>query len=154
MYAILAPVPAILLQEALELHSSIVAFGSNAFEFFSSDEVKAEKGKIRVLIFASNTDASGPHPLYKPGYVTFNGTYEGFEPSVGGVHKFPEERPPSAKFDTPVGIFWRVSNLKKLEMALPLKQLKLPPLPGAEKLRKYSGNSPRGPLLIVDPNTI
>jgi hypothetical protein len=166
MLAMLAPVPAEVLADAFEVKNpdGLVAFGTGepgeeksgawSFEFFSKDEFKEGKGKLKVLIFGSSTDLKGPHPLHRPGFVVATGVFEGTTVAKGGKHPDPTLRPKFARdFDTQWTMFWEVSQLQRLSKVhqVSLKKLKLP---GTGKLRPYAGTSPRGPLLVVVPAEI
>jgi hypothetical protein len=162
MIAMLAPVPAVILADALELRNSsdVVAFGTGdpssndggrwSFEFFSKDEFANGKGTLKVLIYGSSTDLMPPHPLHRPGHVTAIAVYQGITPAKAGKHPDDSLRPKYALgTDGRWTMFWEVSQLKALskEQQIPLKALLLP---STGKLRKYAG-IPRGPMLVVVP---
>ena len=161
MLALLAPVPAKILADGFDVTSpsGLVAFGTGevgndktgawSFEFFSKEEFSEGKGSLPVLIFGSSTDLNGPHPLHRPGYVTAVGTYQGTTEAKNCKHPDPTLRPKAAlDGDTRWTMFWEISNLKPLvrEHQIPLKQLWLP---GRGNLVHHSGESPRGPQLLV-----
>jgi hypothetical protein len=164
MLALLAPVPAEILADGLELKNpeGLVAFGTGAlteensgawsFEFFSKPEINDSRGVLPVLIYGSSTDVVGPHPLFHPGHVTAVAVYEGIRAGVAGKHPRPDFRPKSALIgDWNYPLFWEVSKLKALPKQdhIPLKKLNLA---GIGKLKAHSGTPPRGPQLIVVPD--
>jgi hypothetical protein len=164
MLALLAPVPAKILEDgfAVSNPSGFVAFGTGelgeeksgawSFEFFSKEELAEGKGVLPVLIFGSSTDLQEPHPMHRPGFVTAIGTYQGITEAKNYRHPDPSLRPKAAlEGDTRWAMFWEVSNLKRLAKLsqIPLKRLKLR---GKGRLASHSGESPRGPLLVVLPD--
>ena len=163
MLAILAPVPAEILESAFQVRNSkgIVAFGTGAigeeksgewsFNFFSKSEISDQKGEMPVLIYGSKTDVAGPHPLHDPTSVVAVGTYIGFSPAVGsGHHLHPEYRPQKAlDGDLKYSMFWEIIGLRSLVRPIPLKQLELFK---QGKVTKYAGKQPIGPLLVSIPD--
>jgi hypothetical protein len=165
MLAVLAPVPAWILADGLEVNNpeGIVAFGTGSlegnnsgawsFEFFSKPEIENGKGGLRVLIYGSATDLVGKqHELYHPGYATAVAVYRGITPAKAGKHPRPEFRPKSAlDDDTGYPLFWEVSDLRPLSRKnyVPLSKLKLP---NVGKLKAHSGVPPRGPQLVIVPD--
>src|SRR5437763_16600101 len=122
MLAILAPVPAGILEDGLKVKNreGIIAFGTGSparensgawsFEFFSKPEIVESIGELPVLIYGSKTGLTKPHHLYQPGYVTAVGLYQGIEEARAGKHARPDFRPEAALIgDTDYPFFWHVS---------------------------------------------
>jgi hypothetical protein len=136
----LAPVPAEILESAKKVPALAdrVAFGSN------KQDLSAIPIGIEVFIYASQP----PHPLCKPGFVTWGGKLGAIVPAVekgprSGKHPDPKVRPPFAESDdTPVICFWEVLGLQPLTHPIPLSRFKN--MKGGKAL---GGQAPEWPVL-------
>jgi hypothetical protein len=131
-FALLAPIPLVHLQGAIELlkHKEFVLFGSDKFDVFEKTEVGSE-----VLIYVSHDDAE---PL-----VTYRGTFGGIVGDPMQMRHLERQgyRPPSAVGEK-FALFWKVSDVTKLAEPIALSDIRL--ATGAY-LKGYS----RGPLHVV-----
>jgi hypothetical protein len=145
--AILAPVPADLLQDALDNGYTRVAFGSMAWEFFRrlTDEIGDEP--LLVLLYAS-------HEKELALEVTWAGEFAGWREAAQAERDpdFEQElRSPLARYDW-LGneqgggwaVYWIVEGLHRLEDPMPLKQLRLP---NGKQLS--AAFIPRGPIRVA-----
>ena len=155
-FAILAPVPEMHLHSGLEslnqqldqdIVPPFVAYGSMAFERFNEIEELREGKSVEVFIYASHCE--GDRPLNSE--VTWKGLYIGLEKASGGgryrgrvIH-----RPKSTASDRgPWGIFWRLTQLEKFQMGLPIGKLQ-----GLKAKKLYQDRFiPEGPLIITYPH--
>jgi hypothetical protein len=147
--AILAPVPAELLQDALDNGFARVAFGSMAWDFFRrlSDEVG--DGQPPVLLYAS-------HEAEFALEVTWAGRFAGWRDAAEaeGDPDFEEQlRSPLARHDWlgnehggAWAIYWIVDGLHRLQQPIPLGDLRLP-----NGKHLSSAFIPRGPTRILAP---
>jgi hypothetical protein len=128
MNCLLAPVPAVLLPDALSIAKSggTVAFGSNAFDVLERLRESGAVGTCPVYIVVLKTGFSPKNPQHqklKVGKVQFRGTLAGITESKRGKHPDASKRPPTAlEGDTPVGLFWEVDDLEELNPPLLLQQ--------------------------------
>jgi hypothetical protein len=145
--AILAPVPAVIIDSALETctREGVVAFGTNAFEVFH--RVEEEYGPGRPVIIKPTPRHGDPRGYAR---MTFSGLFERFtKADRQGLHPEPAKRPAVTlnpeDADTPVYGFWEISNFQLMPNRVSLVSLRAvgqkTPLPATYKFQ--------GPLLVV-----
>jgi hypothetical protein len=127
MNCLLAPVPALLLPDALELAAKgrIVAFGSNSFEVLDRLKKSGAEGALPVHIVVSQNGFD----LKKAGHskphvrsVQFRGTLAAITPAERGKHPDQTKRPQAASDgDSPAGLFWEVEGLHEITPPLTLQ---------------------------------
>ncbi|MCJ2086452.1 hypothetical protein MKK88_10670 [Methylobacterium sp. E-005] len=145
--AILAPVPAVIIDSAMETcaREGVVAFGTNAFEVFH--RVEEEYGTGIPVIIKPTSRYGDPKGYAR---MSFSGKFERFtKADRQGLHPEPEKRPAVTLSpedpDTPVYGFWEISNLRLMPNQVSMGSLravgKKTPLPATYKFQ--------GPLLVV-----
>jgi hypothetical protein len=157
-FAILAPVPEMHLLSAMEVMAQLesqqgdeqtkIAFGSMDFELFRKIDESRTGENVKVLIYASHSNAE--QPFYSQ--VSWEGAYIGHVNSRNG--RYPGKakfRPPSTASDKPTwAVFWEVQDLKPL--ACPIQ---VGSLIGLGKKSEYNSRFiPERPLLIEYPASI
>lgn len=132
-YALLAPIPNIHLDDAIEILQTkeFVLFGSEAYGVFEKTEIGT-----KLLVYVFHDDAE---PV-----VRYRGTYAGLVGDVQEMRELEKEgyRPPSTAGEK-WAFYWKVSELIKLDDLIPLSVVQLPS--GA-----HLKGLPRGPMHIVN----
>jgi hypothetical protein len=147
--AILAPVPADLLQDALDSGYPRVAFGSMAWEFFRRLTDDHADEPLLVLLYASHADELALE-------VRWTGVFGGWRDAAEAERDpdFEKElRSPLARYDWAGNqeggawaVYWIVDGLRRLDDPIPLGDLRLP-----DGRRLSPAFIPRGPTRIVAP---
>lgn len=144
--AMLAPVPLIHLEWALEDKLDPVAFGSEAWDVLKQLPEDASGDDIPVLIYASMANALP--------YVTWTGIFDGWlDPSKTPLDELLAMRPSSTRApDNPEplwGTYWKVRDLERLPDARWVPIAKLTKRDGSGLLK--SNFIPEGPILVEAP---
>jgi hypothetical protein len=142
---ILAPVPCVHLESALQLRSERIAFGTDSTDFFpEKGERKVWKG-LRVLIYASRKSAGAAH-LFVKACATFEATFETWLlADITGKHPISDERAASTVTDTAFKGFWVVSAFRRLPEDQWVDFSKLKAQDSNQPLKILF---PRGPMLV------
>lgn len=146
--ALLAPVPEVLLEDALQEGKTTVAFGSMAWDFFRrmTEEIGVER--LPAFIYASNKDEFA---LAVEWTATYVGWLDAME--AEGDPAFVDLRSSLAKFDWAGNedggrwaVYWIVEGLHKLDEPIPLSEFRLP-----DGRHLSPAFIPRGPTRIDAP---
>ena len=148
MKHVLAPVPAVHLASAHAVFAAqgVVAFGSNAFDVWSS----VAEHEATVWIYASSTDKpAGGLPGLSIGKVVWSARFRGLVTADRrGRHPVPAHRPQSTLDDTEFhyGQFWEIDEVEILSPPMSLSSF---------ATTKGAGLSrpPHGPMIVQDPRT-
>lgn len=134
-FAVLAPVPRVHMDSALEVLEKLdfALFGSDAFEFFLKTEVGA-----KVLFYVSHESSKSE------AVVSYEGVYKGYESDPVKMRQLEKAgyRPSSTVNDGKWGGYWKVSGVKPLVQPIPLAQIQL-------ASGGYLKGVPRGPLHVL-----
>jgi hypothetical protein len=152
MYALLCPVPAEHMSEAIKtcnIHES-VAFGSNRYEMFYVPITKAQKidegARVLICVTQSGNHGQAAADFFRKKQVTYEARYVQWTPANAGIHPNPNLRPRSAKeTDSKFEGFWEIRELK--ERAFPIK---LDGLTG-RNTKSPVLTKPRRPMFVFDP---
>ncbi|WP_224095673.1 hypothetical protein [Nostoc sp. MS1] len=154
-FAILAPVPEMHLLSAMEVMAQLageqgdekpkIAFGSMDFELFRKIDESRTGKNVKVLIYASHSDAEQPFYSQASWEAVYIGHVNSRNGRYPGKAKF---RPPSTASDKPTwAVFWEVQDLKPI--ACPVQ---VGSLIGLGKKSEYNSRFvPERPLLIEYP---
>ncbi len=123
--------------------TGLVVYGTESGMVLSEFNAAAENHSADVLFYASEDTASGP-PVAK-----YRGRFEGYRGArVGKADKdWIAHRPRTTETDGPWSSFYAVSNLRKLEAAIPLAALSKRDAKGNLAKDFY----PLGPIIIDTP---
>jgi hypothetical protein len=148
-FAILAPVPAIFLENAFQIcrDEGRVAFGTNTVDVFVEQNIGYE-----VYIYPT-INQRDPDSIRPNNDVCFKGTFDRVTRPSRGVHPESKIRPRRTTStddpDTKWGSFWEVIGLQKLSGT---ERIKLSTLQAAGQKRPFpSGYVLRGPIIIHQP---
>jgi hypothetical protein len=144
--ALLTPVPKQHLESGLErcAETGFVAFGTDSGMVLSEFRLAVDPDHpADILFYASETSKGGPPA------ATYRGRFAGYDGAVDGRAKkvWAQHRPPTTQHDGAWQSFYLVSNLRKLEIPIPLTTLTKHGNKG--KLAKTF--VPLGPLIIDTP---
>lgn len=151
-FAILAPVPLVHLQSALDDNLPLVAFGSgsssdsDAWQFFPTvdEERKNPALHVDVFIYASWSEAGQP-TISK---VTWRGVYTEHVDAKKERRKAQPYRPSSTAGEKGWAIYWLVKDLRPLPES---QHIELSKFRGWKTKKTYSHNYLRSPLLVEHP---
>lgn len=137
---VLTPVPLEHLESGLETCRArgLVAFGSQAFEFFERLDDEIGVGAT-ILIYASHSDTSGPPA------VTWEATFVEYLRSEQDPRRLRRLRPGSCREEDKAGYwagYYVVAHLERLDEPVPIDSLS-----GVEGKRFARSFRPEGPLL-------
>lgn len=144
--ALLTPVPQQHLESGLKrcAETGFVAFGTDSGMVLSKFRIAIDADHpADILFYASETSKAGPPS------ATYRGRFAGYDGAIAGRAKkaWAQHRPPTTEHDGAWQSFYLVSDLQKLEIAIPLSSL----TKHGKKGKLAKAFVPLGPLIIETP---